>query len=104
MQRVAFLMRIAPGTEDEYERRHQQVWPEMVAELKAAGARNYSIFRSGLQLFAYLEVNDLGRYCAYLAESAAAAKWEAHMSDILVREVDPATNFPWLLPEVFHLD
>jgi L-rhamnose mutarotase len=104
MQQVAFLMHIAPGTEKEYERRHQQVWPEMLAELKAAGAHNYSIFRSGLQLFAYLEVDDLDRYRASLAESAVAARWEAQMSDILVREVDLATNFPRLLPEIFHLD
>jgi len=26
------------------------------------------------------------------------------MSDILIREVDPATGFPHVLPEVFHLD
>ena len=104
MQRVAFLMRIAPGTEEEYERRHQHVWPEMLAALKAAGAHHYSIFRSGLQLFAYLEVDDLDRYRASLAQSEVAARWEAQMSDILVRAVDPATNFPRLLPEVFHLE
>lgn len=104
MRRIAFLMRIRPGTEDEYQRRHQQVWPEMLAELKAAGCHNYSIFRDGLQLFAYLEVDDLDRYRAYLAESAVAARWEAHMSDILFREVDPETDFPPLLPEAFHLD
>lgn len=104
MQRIAFLMRIAPGTEEDYERRHQSVWPEMLAELKAAGCHNYSIFRDGLHLFAYLEVDDLDRYRAYLAESDVAARWEAHMSDILIREVDPATNFPPVLPEIFHLD
>lgn len=104
MQRIAFLMRIQPGTENEYERRHRSVWPEMLAELKAAGCHNYSIFRQGLQLFAYLEVDDLDRYRQYLADSDIAARWESQMSDILVREVDPATNFPPLLPEVFHLD
>ncbi len=104
MQRLAFLMRIQRGTEDEYVRRHAHVWPEMLAELKAAGCHNYSIYRSGLQLFAYLEVDDADRYRATLAASAIAAKWEAHMGDILVREVDPATNFPRLLPEVFHLE
>jgi L-rhamnose mutarotase len=104
MQRVAFLMRIVPGTEEEYERRHQQVWTEMLAELKAAGCHNYSIYRDGLQLFGYLEVDDLDRYRSYLAESEVAARWEAHMSDILIREADPATSFPPLLPEVFHLD
>lgn len=104
MQRIAFLMRIAPGSEDEYERRHQQVWPEMLAELKAAGCHNYSIFRDGLHLFGYLEVDDLDHYRSYLAGSAVAGRWESHMSDILIREVDPETNFPPLLPEVFHLD
>ena len=104
MQRIAFVMRIRPGTEEEYQRRHEQVWPEMLDELRAAGCHNYSIFRDGLQLFAYLEVDDVDRYQAYLAESAVAARWETYMSDILIREVAPATNFPSLLPEAFHLD
>ena len=104
MQRIAFLMRIQPGTEEEYERRHTAVWPEMLAELKAAGCRNYSIFRSDLQLFAYLEVEDVLSYLQYLAVSEVAGKWEAFMRDILLREVDSATGFPPLLPEVFHLD
>jgi L-rhamnose mutarotase len=104
MQRIAFLMRIQPGTEAEYTRRHQQVWPEMQAELHAAGAHNYSIYRNGLQLFAYLEVDDLDHYRAYLAQSDVANRWETYMSDILVREVEEMTAFPPLLPEAFHLD
>jgi L-rhamnose mutarotase len=104
MQRIAFLMRIRPGTEQEYERRHAAVWPEMLTELKTAGCRNYSIFRSGLQLFAYLEVPDLHSYLEYLASSPVAARWEAFMGDILLREVDPTTGFPSLLSEVFHLE
>ena len=104
MQRIAFLMNIQPGSEAEYQRRHEQVWPEMQAELKAAGCQNYSIFRDGLQLFAYLEVDDLDRYRSYLVQSEVAARWETYMSDILIREVDPATSFPPLLSEAFHLD
>ena len=104
MQRIAFLMHIEPGTEEEYRLRHVEIWPRMVAELKAAGCHNYSIFRSGLQLFAYLEVNNLDSYRMYMAGSEVAAEWEAYMSDILVREVDPTTKFPPLLSEEFHLD
>jgi L-rhamnose mutarotase len=104
VQRLAFLMRIVPGEEEEYHRRHQAVWPEMLAELKAAGCHNYSIYRDGLQLFAYLEVDDVDYYRSYLAKSEVAARWEAQMSDILEREVDSETGFPHLLPEAFHLD
>lgn len=104
MQRIAFLMCIVPGAEQECHRRHQKVWLEMLAELKAAGCHNYSIFRDGIQLFAYLEVDDLDFYRSYLAKSEVAARWEAQTSDILIREVDPATGFPHLLPEAFHLD
>ena len=35
MQRIAFTMKIKPGTEEEYRRRHQQVWPELLADLNA---------------------------------------------------------------------
>ena len=55
MQRIAFTMRIKPGSEEEYRRRHQQVWPEMQAELKRAGCHCYSIYARGLELFAYVK-------------------------------------------------
>ena len=66
MQRIGFVMGLLPGAEAEYRRRHAAVWPEMLAELRAAGARNYSIFLNGNDLFGYLEVEDLGRFQAYL--------------------------------------
>ena len=40
-------MRILPGQEAEYRRRHATVWPEMLAALKRAGCRDYSIFIRG---------------------------------------------------------
>jgi len=104
VQRIAFLMRIQPGTEKEYRRRHQQVWPELLEDLKRAGCQNYSIYLRGTELFAYMEVEDLQRYLEIMATSLASERWEAHMSDILIRETEAATGFPPLLEEVFHLD
>ena len=51
MQRIGFVMRLLPGAEATYRQRHANVWPEMLAELKAAGASNYSIFLDGDRLF-----------------------------------------------------
>ena len=104
MQRIAFMMRIKPGSEEEYRVRHRQVWPEMLAELRQAGCHNYSIYVRGLDLFAYMEVEDFQRYLAIMNESQVASRWEAYMSNILIRETDPATGFPFVLTEVFHLD
>ncbi len=103
MQRVAFTMRIRPGTQEEYRRRHQAVWPELLADLTAAGCRNYSIYLRGEDLFAYMEVEDFSAYLQKMAASEASRRWEEQMSDILIRDLDSATGFPPTLEEVFHL-
>jgi L-rhamnose mutarotase len=105
MERVGFTMRLLPGAEEEYRRRHAAVWPEMLAELKAAGAADYSIFLDGDRLFGYLEVADLGRFQRYLNESEVNARWQAEMGSSLIDPLtDPATGFHRRLDEVFHLD
>ena len=104
MQRIAFVMKIQPGSEEEYRRRHQEVWPELLADLKRAGCQNYSIYLRGTELFAYMEVADFQRYLESMATSQASARWEARMSDILLRETEVTTGFPSVLEEVFHLD
>jgi L-rhamnose mutarotase len=103
MERLGFLMRLRPGAEAEYRRRHADVWPEMLAELKAAGARNYSIFLRGEDLFGYLEVDDLARFQRHMAASAVNAKWQADMAPLIDPLIDPSTGFHRRLDEVFHL-
>lgn len=104
MQRIAFTMQIKAGGEQDYRLRHQQVWPALLADLKAAGCQNYSIFARGLDLFAYLEVEDFPRFLQTMARSEANDRWQAFMSDVLSLEPGPATGFPFVLEEVFHLD
>jgi L-rhamnose mutarotase len=48
-------MRLKPGNEAIYKEKHDNIWPEMLAAMKRDGIRNYSIYRHGLMLFAYLE-------------------------------------------------
>ena len=55
MERLCHVFRIAPGTEEEYVRRHVEIWPEMVAAMKEAGYRNYTLFRRGLEVIGYCE-------------------------------------------------
>ena len=104
MQRIAFMMKIKPGFEEEYRARHQRVWPELLADLTKAGCSNYSIYPRGLDLFAYMEVDDFQRFLDTMSKSEANKRWQGYMGEIMTMELDPATGFPYVLPEVFHLD
>jgi L-rhamnose mutarotase len=53
--REAFVMWLRPGNEEIYKQKHDEIWPEMLELMKAQGIANYSIYRHGLMLFAYLE-------------------------------------------------
>jgi L-rhamnose mutarotase len=105
MQRIAFIIRLRPGADSvEYKRRHDEIWPEMLAALRGAGLHNYSIFRDGSTLFAYVEVDDLERMKAALADDPVNARWQAYMRDMIEHDTDPETGFLRLLPEMFHMD
>jgi L-rhamnose mutarotase len=104
MERVGFTMRLLPGQEAEYRRRHAAVWPEMLDLLRAAGCRNYSIFIRGSDLFAYLEVDDFEAFRFTTAASPVNARWQAEMAELIDPLTDPATGFHERLEEIFHLE
>ena len=102
--RYAWVLEVRPGYEEEYKRRHDQIWPEMLEALREAGVRNYSIFRYGLTLFGYFETDDLDETVAQLGASDVNRRWAEYMAPVMKIEIDPARNFPFLLPLQWHLD
>ena len=104
MERVGFTMRLLPDKEAEYRRRHAAVWPEMLEALRAAGARDYSIFIRGADLFAYLEVEDFAAFRAAMTATDVNDRWQAEMAALIDPLTDPATGFHQRLEEIFHLD
>ena len=100
----AWVLGVRPGYEDDYKRRHDELWPEMDAALRNAGIRNYHIFRHGLTLFGYFETDDLQRTIAILRDDPVNQRWSEHMADIMVVDIDPRTGFPFLLPKQWSLD
>ena len=83
MQRVALHTRLRPGTEAEYERAHREVPEELVAAIRAAGARRWTIWRSGLELFHVVECEDYARLLAELADLPVNIAWQARMAELL---------------------
>ena len=55
MERALFYLRLFPGTEAEYDRRHDEIWPELVAEISESGLRNFTGFRRGTDVWYYVE-------------------------------------------------
>jgi L-rhamnose mutarotase len=103
MIRKAFVMSVNAGAEQEYARRHQPIWDDLAAVLKAHGAHNYSIFLDPAtrQLFGYVEIEDEARWAA-VAKTDACQRWWKHMGDIMPSNPDhsPVSRG---LNEVFHL-
>src|SRR5439155_25369699 len=81
--RIALHTRLRPGTEAEYERAHQQVPAELVAAIRAAGVREWTIWRSGLDLFHLVDCADYPRLLAELADLPVNIAWQARMAELL---------------------
>lgn len=92
MERVAFRLILREGKLDEYKRMHDDIWPEMLEELKAAKIQNYTIWNSGDDLFGYYEVADLVYSNRFLANSPIVAKWHSSMAGIYYPDTDPVTG------------
>jgi L-rhamnose mutarotase len=82
METIAFRMNLNRGQAEEYRRRHDEIWPELAALLKEAGARDY---------------HTMDR----LPQEAIIRKWWDYMADIMAVEAD---NTPVQVPLVKMFD
>ena len=103
MIRRAFVMSVQEGREEEYERRHNPIWPELEAALKAHGVHNYSIFLlpATRQLFAYAEIESEEQWDA-IAQTDVCRRWWAHMREVMPSNPDDSPVSEELR-EVFHM-
>ncbi|QMW05720.1 L-rhamnose mutarotase [Spirosoma foliorum] len=103
MEEVAFTMKLKPGVEAEYQRRHDEIWPELSVALTNAGVRDYSIFldRSTGTLFA-VQKRLPNHTTATLPGLPIMKKWWAYMADLMDTNPD---NSPVAvtLERVFHM-
>ena len=97
-------MQLKPSVVAEYKKRHDEIWPELAAELKAAGVSDYSIFldEETLTLFAMQQLSDKNS-ANRLPDSPVVRKWWDFMAPLMETHPD---NSPVAksLKEVFHLD
>ncbi|RNL55737.1 L-rhamnose mutarotase [Pedobacter jejuensis] len=103
MARIAFKMKLFAGYEEEYKKRHTEIWPELVNLLSATGISDYSIFfdETTNDLFGVLKVEN-PELMSNLPAQPIMQKWWAYMGDIMESNTD---NSPVSIPlkEVFYL-
>jgi len=104
MKRNAFKMKLKPGFEAEYKKRHDEIWPELSSEISKAGVSDYSIYldEETLTLFAFQKLSEVNT-AEDLPRNPMVRKWWDYMADIM--ECNP-DNSPVVVPlkEVFHMD
>lgn len=103
-EKYAFRMQLHSGMREEYRRRHDEIWPELLALLKQAGVSDYSIHLDPETnaLFGVLWRAD-GHGMGELSSHPVMRRWWAHMADIMETKPD---NEPVSIPleTVFHME
>ena len=101
--RVAFKMKLKPGMQAEYQKRHEAIWPELAKLISDAGISDYSIFLDAETniLFAVQEV--AGQNSQALGENPVVQQWWIYMADLMETNPDHSPVSKPLV-EVFHLE
>jgi L-rhamnose mutarotase len=102
-ERYAFRMKLHPGQEAEYRRRHDEIWPELIDLLQQSGVSDYSIWldEDTHILFGTL-TRTMTHDMAALPDHPVMKKWWAHMADIMATNADNSPISIDLKP-VFHM-
>ena len=104
MERFVWKGHIFPSKKDEYIRKHDEIWPEMVAMMKEAGLRNYSIWLSGDELIGYYEFDVMEKKRrVYAQHQDVLVRWQQHMDGVMEMDKDAAGS-PRAYRQVFLME
>ena len=102
MIRRAFTLRLKPGALAEYKQRHDEIWPELVAEIERSGIATMTAFNTGDTIFYYSEIRDA---------DAWDRLWHTEVHDRWGEAFKPLMDFDENgivaagdLTEIFHLE
>ena len=102
MEEIAFTMHLKPGTVAEYQRRHDEIWPELTEALQVAGIRDYSIYLDADSGTLFAVQKRLPNHTAdHLPTLPIMQRWWAYMADLMDTNPD---NSPVVKPlqRLFH--
>ncbi|MET3805594.1 L-rhamnose mutarotase [Nakamurella sp. UYEF19] len=105
MARAMWRKKLDPAGVQEYIRAHAEPWPELIAQIKAQGIRNYSIFLDGDEVFGYFEHDDLEALDAMNANpDELGERWEAGMRPLSADKISPDQGMVQMRHQVCYVE
>jgi L-rhamnose mutarotase len=102
--RVAMHSIVAEGRELGYEQAHERIPDDLVATFARVGIREWTIWRSGRDLFHLVEADDVAASLAALDGDPADARWQAFIGPFVERFVTVGDGLAGqFVPEVWDL-
>lgn len=108
MERLCFVINLFPGKEAEYDKRHDEIWPELTAAINEAGFRNYNIFRRDNHVIGVAECHpDVDTALAKIGATDVNTRWGEFFSDVISSMTDDSGDLirykqVWRLDETGH--
>jgi L-rhamnose mutarotase len=100
---LCYLYRLRPGAEQEYERRHAKIWPELSALIDQAGIYDYHIYRHGLLLICVLRTRQGFDHASRVTQaSAVQARWTRSLAHLFAEVADADGEPLWAYPVFRH--
>lgn len=81
--RVALHTKVRADRVPEYDAAHRQVPEELTRAIRAAGVKEWTIWRSGTDLFHLIDCDDYARLLADLEHLPVNVSWQARMAELL---------------------
>jgi L-rhamnose mutarotase len=104
MERFAWRAKVLDGRLEEYKKRHDEIWPELLVVLKKAGISNYSIWNNDNDLFGYYECDKGISFAVEVqASSSVVERWNEYMKSVMLMELDPVTGAQPLMKNMFYM-
>jgi len=106
-ERYAMAVRLKNEKKDFYLKNHQNVWPEILKELKKIKIKNYSIFLKEDFMFGYLEYegDNFNKDMAEMAKIDIVDKWTKLMVNCFNPFPNNEENNSWvMMDEIFYME
>jgi L-rhamnose mutarotase len=101
MLRHAFTMKLKPGALAEYRRHHDNLWPDLFAEIERSGIATITIFERDPDLVLFADVRDEEAF-ARLWDTDVHRRWGEVMRGLLTLKPDGSPDVGELR-EIFHI-